>query len=123
MQVARAEAIVAGEVAVIRHLTMARIVAQIRQQYLVVVVATPRALITIPSEAHVLCSRHPRLVALVVAAPSVAEVALSEVALSEVALSVVAVMAQVWAVAVCAQAVVNDIKPHIVPEHIETNKI
>ena len=118
MQVARAEAIVAGEVAVIRHLTMARIVAQIRQQYLVVVVATPRALITIPSEAHVLCSRHPRLVALVVAAPSVAEVALSEVALS-----VVAVMAQVWAVAVCAQAVVNDIKPHIVPEHIETNKI
>ena len=113
MQVARTEAIVAGEVAVIRHLTMARIVAPIRQQYLVVVVATPRALITIPSVAHVLCSRRPRLAALVVVAPSVAEVALS----------VVAVMAQVWAVAVCAQAVVNDIKPHIVPEHIETNKI
>lgn len=111
MQEARAEAIVAGEIAVIRHLTMARIVVPIRQQYLVVVVATPRALITIHSEAHVLCSRRPRLVALVVAAPLEAEVAL------------VAVMAQVWAVAVCAQAVVNDIKPHIVPEHIETNKI
>ena len=120
MQVARTEAIVAGEVAVIRHLTMARIVAPIRQQYLVVVVATPRALITIPLVAHVLCSRRPRLAALVVVAPSVAEVALS---VAEVALSVVAVMAQVWAVAVCAQAVVNDIKPHIVPEHIETNKI
>ena len=118
MQVARTEAIVAGEVAVIRHLTMARIVAPIRQQYLVVVVATPRALITIPLVAHVLCSRRPRLAALVVAVPSAAEVALSVVALS-----VVAVMAQVWAVAVCAQAVVNDIKPHIVPEHIETNKI
>ena len=117
MQVARAEAIVAGEVAVIRHLTMARIVAPIRQQYLVVVVATPRALITIPSVAHVLCSRRPRLAALVVA-PSVAEVAPSVVAVA-----LVAVMAQVWAVAVCAQAVVNDIKPHIVPEHIETNKI
>ena len=117
MQVARAEAIVAGEVVVIRHLTMARIVAPIRQQYLVVVVATPRALITIPSEAHVLCSRRPRLAALVVA-PSVAEVAPSVVAVA-----LVAVMAQVWAVAVCAQAVVNDIKPHIVPEHIETNKI
>ena len=118
MQVARAEAIVAGEVAVIRHLTMARIVAPIRQQYLVVVVATPRALITIPLVAHVLCSRRPRLAALVVVAPSVVEVALSEVALSEVA-----VMAQVWAVAVCAQAVVNDINPNIIPEHIETNKI
>ena len=118
MQVARTEAIVAGEVAVIRHLTMARIVAPIRQQYLVVVVATPRALITIPSVAHVLCSRRPRLAALVVVAPSVAEVALSVVALS-----VVAVMAQVWAVAVCAQAVVNDINPNIIPEHIETNKI
>ena len=117
MQEARAEAIVAGEVAVIRHLTMARIVAPIRQQYLVVVVATPRALITIPSVAHVLCSRRPRLAALVVA-PSVAEVALSVVAVA-----LVAVMAQVWAVAVCAQAVVNDIKPHIIPEHIETNKI
>ena len=116
MQVARAEAIVAGEVAVIRHLTMARIVAPIRQQYLVVVVATPRALITIPSVAHVLCSRRPRLAALVVVAPSVVAVAL-------VAVALVAVMAQVWAVAVCAQAVVNDIKPHIVPEHIETNKI
>ena len=118
MQEARAEAIVAGEVVVIRHLTMARIVAPIRQQYLVVVVAIPRALITIPSVAHVLCSRRPRLAALVVVAPSVAEVALSEVALS-----VVAVMAQVWAVAVCAQAVVNDINPNIIPEHIETNKI
>ena len=118
MQVARTEAIVAGEVAVIRHLTMARIVAPIRQQYLVVVVATPRALITIPLVAHVLCSRRPRLAALVVAVPSAAEVALSVVALS-----VVAVMAQVWAVAVCAQAVVNDINPNIIPEHIETNKI
>ena len=75
MQEARAEAIVAGEVAVIRHLTMARIVAPIRQQYLVVVVATPRALITIPLVAHVLCSRRPRLAALVVVAPSVVEVA------------------------------------------------
>lgn len=118
MQVARAEAIVAGEVVVIRHLTMARIVAPIRQQYLVVVVATPRALITIPSVAHVLCSRRPRLVALVVAAPLVAEVALSAVAVA-----LVAVMALVWAVAVCAQAVVNDINPNIIPEHIETNKI
>lgn len=118
MQEARAEAIVAGEIAVIRHLTMARIVVPIRQQYLVVVVATPRALITIHSEAHVLCSRRPRLVALVVAAPLEAEVALSAVAVA-----LVAVMAQVWAVAVCAQAVVNDIKPHIIPEHIETNKI
>ena len=118
MQVARAEAIVAGEVAVIRHLIMARIVAPIRQQYLVVVVATPRALIMIPSVAHVLCSRRPRLAALVVAAPSVAEVALSVVAVA-----LVAVMAQVWAVAVCAQAVVNDINPNIIPEHIETNKI
>ena len=118
MQVARAEAIVAGEVAVIRHLTMARIVAPIRQQYLVVVVATPRALITIPLVAHVLCSRRPRLAALVVVAPSVVEVALSVVAVS-----LVAVMAQVWAVAVCAQAVVNDINPNIIPEHIETNKI
>ena len=116
MQVARAEAIVAGEVVVIRHLTMARIVAPIRQQYLVVVVAIPRALITIPSVAHVLCSRRPRLAALVVVAPSA-------VAPSAVAVALVAVMAQVWAVAVCAQAVVNDIKPHIVPEHIETNKI
>ena len=116
MQVARAEAIVAGEIAVIRHLTMARIVVPIRQQYLVVVVATPRALITIPSVAHVLCSRRLRLAALVVVAPSVVAVAL-------VAVALVAVMAQVWAVAVCAQAVVNDIKPHIVPEHIETNKI
>ena len=115
MQVARAEAIVAGEVAVIRHLTMARIVAPIRQQYLVVVVATPRALITIPSVAHVLCSRRPRLAALVVA-PSV-------VAPSVVAVALVEVMAQVWAVAVCAQAVVNDINPNIIPEHIETNKI
>ena len=111
MQEARAEAIVAGEVVVIHHLTMARIVAPIRQQYLVVVVATPRALITIPSVAHVLCSRRPRLAALVVVAPSVVAVAL------------VAVMAQVWAVAVCAQAVVNDINPNIIPEHIETNKI
>lgn len=118
MQVARAEAIVAGEVAVIRHLTMARIVAPIRQQYLVVVVATPRALITIPLVAHVLCSRRPRLAALVVVAPSVVEVALSVVAVA-----LVAVMAQVWAVAVCAQAVVNDINPNIIPEHIETNKI
>lgn len=118
MQEARAEAIVAGEVAVIHHLTMVRIVAPIRQQYLVVVVATPRALITIPLVAHVLCSRRPRLAALVVAAPSAAEVALSVVAVA-----LVAVMAQVWAVAVYAQAVVNDIKPHIVPEHIETNKI
>lgn len=116
MQVARAEAIVAGEVAVIRHLTMARIVAPIRQQYLVVVVATPRALITIPLVAHVLCSRRPRLAALVVVAPSVA-------APSAVAVALVAVMAQVWAVAVCAQAVVNDINPNIIPEHIETNKI
>ena len=116
MQEARAEAIVAGEIAVIRHQTMARIVVPIRQQYLVVVVATPRALITIPLVAHVLCSRHPRLAALVVVAPSV-------VAPSVVALSVVAVMAQVWAVAVCAQAVVNDINPNIIPEHIETNKI
>ena len=73
MQEARAEAIVAGEVVVIHHLTMARLVAPIRQLYLVVVVATPRALITIPLVAHVLCSRHPRLVALVVVAPSVAE--------------------------------------------------
>ena len=118
MQVARTEAIVAGEVAVIRHLTMARIVAPIRQQYLVVFVATPRALITIPLVAHVLCSRRPRLAALVVVAPSVAEVALSVVAVA-----LVAVMAQVWAVAVCAQAVVNDINPNIIPEHIETNKI
>ena len=118
MQVARAEAIVAGEVVVIRHLTMARIVAPIRQQYLVVVVAIPRALITIPSVAHVLCSRRPRLAALVVVAPSVAEVALSVVAVA-----LVEVMAQVWAVAVCAQAVVNDINPNIIPEHIETNKI
>ena len=118
MQVARAEAIVAGEVAVIRHLTMAHIVAPIRQQYLVVVVATPRALITIPLVAHVLCSRRPRLAALVVVAPSVVEVALSVVAVA-----LVAVMAQVWAVAVCAQAVVNDINPNIIPEHIETNKI
>lgn len=116
MQEARAEAIVAGEIAVIRHLTMARIVVPIRQQYLVVVVATPRALITIPLVAHVLCSRRPRLAALVVVAPS-------EVALSVVAVALVAVMAQVWAVAVCAQAVVNDINPNIVPEHIETNKI
>ena len=116
MQEARAEAIVAGEVVVIRHLTMARIVAPIRQQYLVVVVATPRALITIPSVAHVLCSRRPRLAALVVVAPSV-------VAPSAVAVALVAVMAQVWAVAVCAQAVVNDINPNIIPEHIETNKI
>lgn len=115
MQEARAEAIVAGEVVVIRHLTMARIVAPIRQQYLVVVVATPRALITIPSVAHVLCSRRPRLAALVVA-PSV-------VAPSVVAVALVEVMAQVWAVAVCAQAVVNDINPNIIPEHIETNKI
>ena len=115
MQVARAEAIVAGEVVVIRHLTMARIVAPIRQQYLVVVVAIPRALITIPSVAHVLCSRRPRLAALVVA-PSV-------VAPSVVAVALVEVMAQVWAVAVCAQAVVNDINPNIIPEHIETNKI
>ena len=118
MQEARAEAIVAGEVVVIHHLTMARIVAPIRQQYLVVVVATPRALITIPLVAHVLCSRRPRLAALVVAAPSAAEVALSVVAVA-----LVAVMAQVWAVAVCAQAVVNDINPNIIPEHIETNKI
>ena len=118
MQEGRAEAIVAGEVVVIRHLTMARIVAPIRQQYLVVVVATPRALITIPLVAHVLCSRRPRLAALVVVAPSVAEVALSVVAVA-----LVAVMAQVWAVAVCAQAVVNDINPNIIPEHIETNKI
>lgn len=116
MQEARAEAIVAGEVVVIRHLTMARIVAPIRQQYLVVVVATPRALITIPSVAHVLCSRRPRLAALVVVAPSA-------VAPSAVAVALVAVMAQVWAVAVCAQAVVNDINPNIIPEHIETNKI
>ena len=116
MQVARAEAIVAGEVVVIRHLTMARIVAPIRQQYLVVVVATPRALITIPLVAHVLCSRRPRLAALVVAAPSA-------VAPSAVAVALVEVMAQVWAVAVCAQAVVNDINPNIIPEHIETNKI
>lgn len=116
MQEARAEAIVAGEVVVIRHLTMARIVAPIRQQYLVVVVVTPRALITIPSVAHVLCSRRPRLAALVVVAPSVA-------APSAVAVALVAVMAQVWAVAVCAQAVVNDINPNIIPEHIETNKI
>lgn len=116
MQVARAEAIVAGEVVVIRHLTMARIVAPIRQQYLVVVVAIPRALITIPSVAHVLCSRRPRLAALVVVAPSA-------VAPSAVAVALVAVMAQVWAVAVCAQAVVNDINPNIIPEHIETNKI
>ena len=116
MQEARAEAIVAGEIAVIRHLTMARIVVPIRQQYLVVVVATPRALITIPLVAHVLCSRRPRLAALVVVAPSV-------VALSVVAVALVAVMAQVWAVAVCAQAVVNDINPNIIPEHIETNKI
>lgn len=116
MQEARAEAIVAGEVAVIHHLTMVRIVAPIRQQYLVVVVATPRALITIPSVAHVLCSRRPRLAALVVVAPSVA-------APSAVAVALVAVMAQVWAVAVCAQAVVNDINPNIIPEHIETNKI
>lgn len=116
MQEARAEAIVAGEVVVIHHLTMARIVAPIRQQYLVVVVATPRALITIPSVAHVLCSRPPRLAALVVVAPSVA-------APSAVAVALVAVMAQVWAVAVCAQAVVNDINPNIIPEHIETNKI
>ena len=115
MQEGRAEAIVAGEVVVIRHLTMARIVAPIRQQYLVVVVATPRALITIPSVAHVLCSRRPRLAALVVA-PSV-------VAPSVVAVALVEVMAQVWAVAVCAQAVVNDINPNIIPEHIETNKI
>ena len=116
MQEARAEAIVAGEIAVIRHLTMARIVVPIRQQYLVVVVATPRALITIPLVAHVLCSRRPRLAALVVVAPSV-------VALSVVAVALVAVMAQVWAVAVCAQAVVNDINANIIPEHIETNKI
>ena len=116
MQEARAEAIVAGEVVVIRHLTMARIVAPIRQQYLVVVVATPRALITIPSVAHVLCSRRPRLAALVV-------VALVVVAPLAVAVALVAVMAQVWAVAVCAQAVVNDINPNIIPEHIETNKI
>ena len=116
MQVARTEAIVAGEVAVIRHLTMARIVAPIRQQYLVVVVAIPRALITIPSVAHVLCSRRPRLAALVVGVPSA-------VAPSVVAVALVAVMAQVWAVAVCAQAVVNDINPNIIPEHIETNKI
>ena len=107
MQVARAEAIVAGEIAVIRHLTMVRIVAPIRQQYLVVVVATPRALITIPSEAHVLCSRRPRLVALVVAPSAVAP--------SAVAVALVAVMAQVWAVAVCAQAVVNDINPILYP--------
>lgn len=116
MQEARAEAIVAGVVVVIRHQTMARIVAPIRQQYLVVVVAIPRALITIPSVAHVLCSRRPRLAALVVVAPSA-------VAPSAVAVALVAVMAQVWAVAVCAQAVVNDINPNIIPEHIETNKI
>lgn len=116
MQEARAEAIVAGEVVVIRHLTMARIVAPIRQQYLVVVVATPRALITIPSVAHVLCSRRPRLAALVVGGPSA-------VAPSAVVVALVAAMAQVWAVAVCAQAVVNDINPNIIPEHIETNKI
>ena len=115
MQEGRAEAIVAGEVVVIRHLTMARIVAPIRQQYLVVVVAIPRALITIPSVAHVLCSRRPRLAALVVAPSAVAP--------SVVAVALVEVMAQVWAVAVCAQAVVNDINPNIIPEHIETNKI
>ena len=45
------------------------------------------------------------------------------VAPSAVAVALGEVMAQVWAVAVCAQAVVNDINPNIIPEHIETNKI
>ena len=105
MLVARAEAIVAGAVVVIRHLTMVRIVAPTRLRCLAVVATIPRALIMMVSEVHAPCSRRPRLVALVAEAPSAVVVAPS---VAEAAL--VAAVAQAWAVAVCAQVVVNDNK-------------
>lgn len=105
MLVAHAEAIVAGAVVVIRHLTMVRIVAPTRLRCLAVVATIPRALIMMVSEVHAPCSRRPRLVALVAEVPSAVVVAPS---VAEAAL--VAAVAQAWAVAVCAQVVVNDNK-------------